>query len=281
MSKLGHETLVYNRTKSKAQTLLDNGAVYKQPQEIAREADFIFLMLGYPHDVESMTLGSEGIVQHMKEGSVLVDHTTSSPKLAELISEEAKQRGVGSIDAPVSGGDVGAKAGQVVTMCGGEPDVFDKTLPLLETYSKGVELLGGPGKGQHTKCVNQIMIATTMVGVAEAMIYSHKAGLDIGAWLELINGGSAGSFSLEKLGPRMLRRDFDPGFYVEHFVKDLGIALDEAKNMGVTIPGTAQAHQLYTALKANDGGRLGTQALLNVLESLNNTEIPAGELKQK
>jgi len=151
MDKLGHQTLVYNRTKSKAQSLFDRGAKYMQPQEIAREADFLFLMLGYPHDVEAMTLGPDGVVQHMKEGAVLIDHTTSSPKLAEQIHEEAKKRGVGSIDAPVSGGDIGAKNGEVVAMCGGEEDVFENTLPLLETFSKAAELMGGPGKGQHTK----------------------------------------------------------------------------------------------------------------------------------
>jgi len=275
MDKKGYKTLVYNRTKGKADDVVEKGAEFKEPQEIAKEADFVFLMLGYPHDVEAMTLGPDGVVQHMKEGAVLIDHTTSSPKLAEQIHEEAKKRGVGSIDAPVSGGDIGAKNGQVVAMCGGDQETFDKALPLMETYSKAAKLMGDAGKGQHTKCVNQIMIASTMVGLSEAMIYSHKAGLEISPWIELLNGGAAGSFSLEKLGPRMLKRDFDPGFYVEHFIKDLGIALEEAKNMGLSVPGTSSAHQLYLSLAANGGSRDGTQAILKVFESLNGLELPA------
>lgn len=232
-------------------------------------------MLGYPHDVEEVTIGPNGIIQHMKEGSILVDHTTSSPGLAEKIYEAGKARGVGCIDAPVSGGDIGAKNGQVVAMCGGDQEDFDRVLPLMQTYSKTAKLMGGAGKGQHTKAVNQIMISTTMIGLSEAFVYSHKAGLDIGEMMDLLSGGAAGSFSLTKLGPRMLKRDFDPGFYVEHFCKDLGIVLDEAKSMNLSLPGASSAHQLYRSLMAHDGGRLGTQAILKVLENLNNVEIPA------
>lgn len=281
MDKKGYKTLVYNRTREKTASVVAKGAEYTEIADIAKQADFVFLMLGYPHDVEEIALGDNGIIQHMKEGAVLVDHTTSSPKLAEKIYEAAKERGVGSIDAPVSGGDIGAKAGQVVSMCGGDQDVFDKVLPLLETYSKAAKLMGGAGKGQHTKCVNQMMISTTMIGLSEAMVYSHKAGLDIENWMELLNGGAAGSFSLAKLGPRMLKRDFGPGFYVEHFCKDLGIVLDEAKSMGLSVPGTAQANQLYWSLMANGGSRDGTQAILKVIESLNNVEIPAKDLEEK
>ena len=275
MDKSRHQTYVFNRTASKANSLLDKGAEFKEPQDIAKEADFLFMMLGYPHDVESMALGSDGIIQHMKEGAILIDHTTSSPKLAEQIHEEAKKRGVGSIDAPVSGGDIGAKNGQVVTMCGGDQEDFDKVLPLFETYSKAVKLMGDAGKGQHTKCVNQMMLATTMIGLSEAFVYSHKAGLEIDQWIDLLSSGAAGSFSLEKLGPRMLKRDFDPGFYVEHFIKDLGIVLDEAKEMGLSLPGTSNSNQLYLSLAANGGKREGTQAILKVLEKMSNVEIPA------
>lgn len=216
----------------------------------------------------------------MKEGSILVDHTTSSPGLAERIYEAGKERGVGCIDAPVSGGDIGAKNGQVVAMCGGDLETFNSVLPLLQCYSKTVKLMGGAGKGQHTKAVNQIMISTTMVGLSEAFIYSHKSGLDIAEMIDLLSGGAANSFSLTKLGPRMLKRDFDPGFYVEHFCKDLGIVLDEARAMDLSLPGTAQSHQLYKSLVANGGARDGTQALLKVFENLNNVEIPAQEPNQ-
>ena len=207
--------------------------------------------------------------------SMVVDHTTSSPGLAERIWEAGKERGVWCIDAPVSGGDIGAKNGQVVAMCGGDKEAFEKVLPLMETYSKTAKLMGSAGKGQHTKAVNQIMISTTMIGLSEAFVYSHKAGLDIGEMMDLLSGGAANSFSLTKLGPRMLKRDFNPGFYVEHFCKDLGIVLDEAKDMNLSLPGTSSSLQLYRSLMAHDGGRLGTQAILKVLENMNNVEIPA------
>ena len=281
MDKKGYKTLVYNRSKDKAEEVLAKGAEFMQPEEIAKQADFIFIMLGYPHDVEEVTLGEKGIVQFMKEGAILVDHTTSSPGLAERIHAAGKQRGVGCIDAPVSGGDIGAKNGQVVAMCGGDKEDFEKVLPLLETYSKTAKLMGGAGKGQHTKAVNQIMISTTMIGLSEAFVYSHKAGLDIGEMMDLLSGGAAGSFSLTKLGPRMLKRDFNPGFYVEHFCKDLGIVLDEAKDLNLSLPGASSAFQLYRSLMAHDGGRLGTQAILKVLENLNNVEIPAQDPEEK
>ena len=246
-----------------------------KPHELAAESDVLFLMLGYPHDVESMVLGEQGILKHMKPGSFLIDHTTSSPGLAYKIWEEAKEREIHSLDAPVSGGDIGAKNGQVITMVGAEEEAFEKIEPLFNHYSKTVKLMGGPSKGQHTKAANQIMIGTNMLGVAEALIYSHKAGLDIEEIISLLSGGAAGSFSLSALGPRMHKRDFDPGFYVEHFAKDLAIVLDEAKNGDLSLPGTALSHQLYRSVMANGGSRDGTQAILKTYEQLNNTKIPA------
>ena len=247
---------------------IEAGAEFKEIEEIAKEADFLFIMLGYPKDVEEVTIGPNGVIQHMKEGAILVDHTTSSPALAERIHQAGKERGVWCVDAPVSGGDIGARNGQVVSMCGGDQEAMEKVTPLLETYSKTVKLMGGPGKGQHTKAANQIMISTTMIGLSEAFVYSHKAGLDIGEMMDLLSGGAANSFSLTKLGPRMLKRDFNPGFYVEHFWKDLGIVLDEAKDMNLSLPGTSSSLQLYRSLMAHDGGRLGTQAVLTVPQIL-------------
>jgi 3-hydroxyisobutyrate dehydrogenase len=181
----------------------------------------------------------------MKAGSYLVDHTTSSPSLAIKIAELAKAQGVHSVDAPVSGGDIGARNGALVTMVGGDQESVDGVRPLLDIYSQNVQHMGAPGAGQHTKAANQIMIATTMVGLCESLLYAQKAGLDHMQMINLLSKGAAGSFSLEKLGPRMMKRDFEPGFYVEHFVKDLGICLDESKRMNISVPGTALAAQMY------------------------------------
>ena len=242
----GYKLLVHNRTKAKADELVRMGAVYcDHPRDIAKKADYLVLMLGFPNDVQDMVFGTgdagSGILEHMRSGSYLIDHTTSSPGLAERIAAEAKKKGIFSIDAPVSGGDIGAKNGKLVAMIGGEAAAVEKCMPLFRCYSAECQNMGGPGAGQHTKAANQIMIGSTMIGLCEALIYSHKAGLPLDSLIELLSKGAAGSFSLAKLAPRMLKRDFDPGFYVEHFVKDLGIALSEAKRMGISMPGTALA----------------------------------------
>jgi 3-hydroxyisobutyrate dehydrogenase len=266
---------VYNRTASKADELVEMGAKYvDSPVEIAKSVDFLFLMLGYPIDVEQMAIHPDtGIIKHMKQGAYLIDHTTSSPGLAEQLAAEAKKYGVGSIDAPVSGGDIGARNGALVTMIGGDPAHVQACLPLMNCFSGQCKHMGGPGAGQHTKMSNQIMIASTMTGLCEALVYGHKAGLALDELIPLLSGGAARSFSLEKLAPRMLKRDFEPGFYVEHFVKDLGIALEESKRMGISMPSTALAQQFYHALVAQGGARMGTQGLLTVLEKFNNTQI--------
>ena len=194
----------------------------------------------------------------MKKGAFLVDHTTSSPELAIRIAEQADAQGVKSIDAPVSGGDIGAKNGQLVTMVGGDTSAVEEVRPLLDIYSKDVQHMGKAGAGQYTKAANQINIATTMVGVCESLLFAQKAGLNIDQMIQLLSKGAAGSFSLQVLAPRMLKRDFEPGFYVEHFVKDLGIILDESRRMGIALPGTSQAEQLYQALMAQGGARMGT-----------------------
>lgn len=234
----GHQLSVYNRTQSKAQDLIDKGAVFKSPKEIAEESDYLFLMLGYPHDVQDMVLGEEsGILKHMKKGAYLIDHTTSTPNLAAKIAEAAEQFGVRSVDAPVSGGDIGARNGCLVVMCGGKEEDVAEAGKIMKHYSQQIEWMGAAGAGQHTKAANQIMISNTLFGVCEALIYGQKMGLNLNLMIKLLNKGGAASAQLEKLAPRMLRRDFEPGFYVEHFVKDLGIALGECERMGIQLPG--------------------------------------------
>jgi len=227
-------------------------------------------MLGYPHDVEEMVLGTGGLLNSMKSGSYLIDHTTSSPDLAERIYKEAKGKGILSWDAPVSGGDVGAREGRLVVMVGGQEEGFDKVQPVIKLFSSKINLLGAAGKGQHTKMVNQIFIANTMVGLVEGLLYAKTAGLDSAAVIELLGGGAAGSFSLNVLGPRILKRDFEPGFYVEHFVKDMGIALKESEKMGIKLQGLELASKLYNILIEDGLGRKGTQGLYLALEKLNN-----------
>jgi len=247
----GHTLYVYTRTASKADELVAAGATFMEPVEIAKQADYIFLMLGFPQDVRDIVLKEgTGILHHMKSGATLVDHTTSSPALAVEIAELGASRGIHSVDAPVSGGDIGAKNGKLVVMVGGTEAGVASVRDLLDIYSLNVQHMGAPGAGQHTKMANQIMIATTMVGLCESLLYAQKANLDHQQMISLLKAGAAGSFSLEKLGPRMLTRDFEPGFYVEHFVKDLGIVLDESRIMNLSVPGTALAYQLYQAMMA-------------------------------
>ena len=270
----GYKLSVYNRTESKADSLLKIGASFKSPQEIAKTCQLVILMLGYPHDVEEMLLGSEnGILKHMQKGAYLIDHTTSKPGLAIKIAEEASKLGVHSIDAPVSGGEIGAINGTLVAMCGGNEQSFQEIRPILSVYCKAANLLGEAGAGQHTKCVNQINIAGCMIGVCEGLIYAKKAGLNITQVLETIGGGAAGSFSLNVYGPKIIAKDMKPGFYVEHFVKDMEIVLDECRRMGIALPGLALVHQLYRGVIAQGGARLGVQSLIQALEGLNNFSI--------
>ena len=246
----GCEMLVYNRTISKAQGLIDLGAKVSDPISIAKEVDFLFLIIGYPKDVEEITLSEDkGILKHMKKGSYLIDHTTSTPSLAKKIYEEGQKLGVNCFDAPVTGGDVGAQKGQLITMVGGNKEFYPNIEPLLKNYSKAVEYTGEAGQGQHTKAVNQIMVGNNMIGVCEALIYSHKAGLDVKKTMELLSTGGGASVQLTFYFPRMLIRDFEPGFYVEHFHKDMGIALDECKRMGIQLKGLEQVYSFYEIMK--------------------------------
>ena len=267
----GHSLKVFNRTMSKAQPLLDAGAETSTPAEIGASCKIIFTMLGYPHDVEEIILNQ--VLPAAQEGTLIVDHTTSSPSLAKRIAEAAAEKQVQSIDAPVSGGDVGAKNGKLAIMCGGAPEAFEQAKPFLDVYGLNIKLMGGPGMGQHTKLANQIVITGNMIGMVEGLIYGSKAGLDLNEMIPLLGSGAASSASLNVLGPRVLARNFDPGFFIEHFVKDMGMALQEAQRMNLCLPGLSMVAQLYNSLLAHDEGRLGTQALALVLERLNNYEI--------
>jgi 3-hydroxyisobutyrate dehydrogenase len=229
-------------------------------------------MVGYPADVREVVLGQEGALAGAKAGSLLIDMTTSEPSLSVEISNAAGKKNVDSLDAPVSGGDVGARDAKLVIMVGGTEAAFQRALPIMQHLGRLVVRQGGPGSGQHTKMVNQITIASGMVGMCEALLYGYKAGLNLESVLETIGGGAAGSWSLANYGPRILRGDYKPGFKVDHFVKDLGIALTEARRMGLALPGTALAEQLYVALSAQNSGQKGTQSLVLALAELSHVD---------
>ncbi len=269
----GYRATVYNRTKDKAGPLLEAGAEWADtPQKVAERSDAVFAIVGFPKDVREVFLGPQGALAGSRAGTVLVDMTTSEPSLAREIYEAARAKGVASVDAPVSGGDVGARNAALSIMVGGEPEAVEAVRPLLDCMGKTIVHQGGPGAGQHTKMVNQILIATNMIGVCEALLYGYKAGLDLKTVLQSVGGGAAASWSLNNLGPRIIDRNFEPGFFVEHFIKDMGIALDESKRMGLVMPGLALANQLYLAVKAHGYGRKGTQALMLALEQLSNVK---------
>jgi len=270
----GYPVTVYNRTKEKALDLLDQGAVWAgSSKAVAEASDIVFTIVGFPPDVREVYFGDDGILEGVKEGSIVVDMTTTQPSLAEEIAAAAEKKGVSAVDAPVSGGDVGAKNGTLSIMVGGEEDAVEKVRPLFELLGKNIVYEGPAGSGQHTKMCNQIVIAGTMVGVCESLLYGYKAGLDLDTMLEAISGGAAGCWTLNNLAPRILRRNFDPGFFVNHFIKDMGIALDEAKRMRISLPGLALVHQLYLAVKAQGHGKLGTHALMLALERISNVEV--------
>ncbi|XP_062090908.1 probable 3-hydroxyisobutyrate dehydrogenase-like 1, mitochondrial [Humulus lupulus] len=272
--KAGYTVTVFNRTLSKAQPLLDMGAhLAHSPQTVASQSDVVFSIVGYPSDVRSVLLDpSSGALAGLRSGGVLVDMTTSEPSLASEISSSAAAKGCAAIDAPVSGGDLGARSGTLAIFAGGDESVVNRLNPLFTLLGK-VNYMGGPGRGQFAKLANQITIASTMVGLVEGMVYAHKAGLDVALFLKAISTGAAGSKSLDLNGARILKRDFEPGFYVNHFVKDLGICLKECQNMSLALPGLALAQQLYLSLKAHGEGNLGTRALILALERLNNVSL--------
>lgn len=269
----GFSASVFTRTKTKAESLISQGASWcDSPKAVAENSDVIFSIVGFPHDVRSVILGGDGVLAGAASGSVIVDMTTSQPSLAVEIYQAAKRKGVRSVDAPVSGGDIGAKNGTLSIMIGGDADTVDALQPCWEAMGKTIVHQGKAGCGQHTKMVNQTLIATGMIGVCEALVYGHKAGLDLETVMKSVSSGAAGSWSLTNLGPRIIDNNFDPGFFVEHFIKDMGIVLEESRRMGLSMPGLALGHQLYLAVQAQGHGRLGTHALQLALASLSNLD---------
>ena len=258
----GFSMTVYSRTKEKADSLLAKGAAWADsPRAVAEASQVTFSIVGFPSDVREVILGADGALAGCQEGSVLVDMTTSEPSLAVEIAEVAKKSGVMSIDAPVSGGDVGAQNATLSIMIGGDSAAVEAVQPCFQAMGKTIVHQGPPGAGQHTKMVNQTLIATNMIGVCEALLYGQRAGLNLETVMQSVASGAAGSWSLANLGPRIIANNFDPGFFVEHFIKDLGIALSEAKRMGLSLPGLALAEQLYLSLAAQGHARSGTHAL--------------------
>jgi 3-hydroxyisobutyrate dehydrogenase len=265
----GFSATVFNRTKSKAQPLVDKGAVWVDtPKAVAEASDVIFTIVGFPSDVRSVILGDDGVLAGCRPGCVIADMTTSEPSLAVEIAEAAKKRGVHGVDAPVSGGDIGAREARLSIMIGGEKDVVDALQPCWQAMGKTIVHQGPAGAGQHTKMVNQTLVAASMIGVCEALLYGYRAGLDLNVVLESVCSGAAGSWSLANLGPRIIKGNFEPGFMVEHFIKDMGIILSEARRMKIAMPGLALVHQLYVAVAAQGHGREGTHALQLALATI-------------
>jgi 3-hydroxyisobutyrate dehydrogenase len=272
----GYQLTVYTRTRARAESLLHDGARWADsPADLARETDVVITMLGHPDDVRQVLREDGRVLETMQPGSLLIDMSTSEPSLAREIYSEAKTLGIDALDAPVSGGDIGARNATLVIMVGGDQEALDRAMPVLQVVGKTVRLQGGPGAGQHAKMVNQLAIASGMIGVCEALVYAYRAGLDVAATLDTIKDGAAGSWSLTNYGSRLLRNDLEPGFKVDHFIKDLGIALSEANRMNISLPGAALAEQLYIGVRSRGLGQKGTQALAIVLGELAQSDWPA------
>lgn len=267
LQRAGYPLHVYTRTKSRAQALVDNGAVWHDSvADLASACDVVITIVGFPADVEEVYLGDAGIIANVKAGSSIIDMTTSRPDLAVQIYQAAKERGVASLDAPVSGGDRGAREAILTIMVGGDQDAYHDALPLFQCMGKNMVLQGPAGSGQHTKMANQIAIAAGMLGVCEAVAYARRSGLDPTRVLESIGGGAAGSWSLSNYGPRIISGDFDPGFYVKHFIKDMTIALESSKQLGLEMPGLALAREMYQKLAESGGEDFGTHALYKLYD---------------
>lgn len=265
----GFETTVFSRTKTKADDLIAAGARWAEsPKSVAQSSDVIFAIVGMPHDVREVFLGSDGILAGCNPGSIVVDMTTSQPGLAVEIYQAAAQVEATAIDAPVSGGDVGAKNGTLSIMIGGDEEAVVALIPCWEAMGKTIVRQGGAGAGQHAKVVNQILVGAGMIGVCESLLYAQASGLDLETALKSVSSGAAGSWALSNLGPRIVAGNFDPGFFVEHFVKDLGIALEESERMNLNLPGLKLVHELYTRVMENGDGKLGTHALQKTLAEM-------------
>ena len=259
----GHELYVYNRTVSKTENLVNRGAkLLTEIKDAPLNADVVFTMVGYPKDVEGVYLGSDGLISTAKEGQVFVDMTTSSPTIAKKISEEFAKVGANALDLPVTGGDIGAKNGTLSIMVGGDKKVYEeKVLPLVQHLGKNITYFGEAGKGQYAKLANQIAIATTMISVAESFKFAKEVGLDLEDFFKTVSTGSGGSFSMTSYGPRILKNDFKPGFFVHHFIKDMRLALEECERMNITLPGLEVAYKLYNELEEEVRNTNGTQAI--------------------
>ena len=266
----GHEVVVNSRTREKAAALLAQGATWAaSPREAAEGADVIFTMVGLPADVREVYLGDAGILAGARSGAIAVDMTSTSPSLAVEIDKVAKSRGIATLDAPVSGGDVGAKNATLSIMVGGDAATLADVMPLFERMGKTIVHQGPAGAGQHAKLCNQIVVAGTMIGVCESLLYGQRAGLDLATMLQSIRGGAAACWALDKLAPRILEHNFDPGFFVDHFVKDMGLALEECRRLHLTLPGLTLVHGIYQKVQAMGHGHKGTHALFLALEEMN------------
>lgn len=261
----GHEVAVYNRTKSKTDELIEKGATWQEtPAKVTNASEIIFSMVGYPSDVEEIYYGTDGIFSIDVAGKTLIDLTTSTPTLAEKIYQTAKEKDAAAMDAPVSGGDLGAQNATLTIMVGGDQATYDQVVPLFEIVGKSYSLQGAAGSGQHTKMANQIMIAGTMTGMTEMLVYAKAANLDVPKVLETLGGGAAQNWSMTNYAPRILKADYSPGFFVKHFIKDLKIALDEAEKMQLDLPATKLATELYERLADQGFENDGTQALIKL-----------------
>jgi len=270
----GYSVSVHTRTRAKAKSLESQGAAWcDTPRSVAAQSDVVFTIVGYPVDVEAVVLGADGVLAGMRPGGMLVDMTTSEPSLAMRMASRAADKDIAALDAPVSGGDRGAREGTLTIMVGGPEDAFDRALPLLHCFGKPVRRMGEAGAGQHTKMSNQILIASTMIGVVESLMYAMRAGLDLDRVIDVIGSGAAASWSINHLGRRIIRADYDPGFFIKHFVKDMGIALAEAGRMRLALPGLALAQQFYIAAMAEGLEGLGTQGLYRVYERMNGLAV--------
>jgi 3-hydroxyisobutyrate dehydrogenase len=278
----GLRVTVFNRTKAKAQPLLDKGATWADsPGAVAEQSDATFTMVGFPQEVRDVYFGENGVLAGAKRGSILVDMTTTAPSLAQEIYAAAKAKDAQAIDAPVSGGDVGARNATLSIMVGGDREAVDEVKPLFQALGKTIVYQGGAGAGQHAKLCNQIVVAGTMIGVCESLLYGYKAGLDLDTLLQSIRGGSAACWTLDNLAPRILKNNFDPGFFVDHFVKDMGLALEEARRMELKLPGLELAHSLYRHVQDLGYGRKGTHALMLALAEMSKVEFTGGAVADR
>lgn len=269
----GHELYVYSRTKAKCGDVIEKGAHWcDTPKAVAENTDIVFTIVGFPKDVEEVYLGENGLIEGTREGMIFCDMTTTKPSLDIQIGKELEKKGASMCDAPVSGGDSGARNATLSIMAGADKATFDALLPYFNIMGKSITHMGELGAGQHTKMANQIVIAGTMCGVSEALVYGARAGLDTEKMVQTISKGAAGCWTLDNLAPRVLRDDLAPGFMVDHFIKDMGIALEEAEKMELVLPSLALTKQLYLSLKANGMGRNGTQALVKAIEQLSGME---------